>query len=146
MLTGGTGHDVFRWQFSDAGTAAAPARDVIADFDNASYAGDTLDLRDLLIGETHAANVVSIPTVGLANTLGIVASNGNLGSYLHFSLAGTDTVIEISTKGGFSAGYNAGAVDQVITLSDVNLIGGFTSDSQVINDLLQRGKLLVDGS
>jgi hypothetical protein len=32
----------------------------------------------------------------------------------------------------------------VIQISGVDLVGGFTSDSQVIADLLSRGKLVVD--
>ncbi len=147
ILIGGSGHDVFRWQLADRGTAGTPARDVINDFDNASYSGDVLDLRDLLVGETHAANVVSLPgAIGTNNAITITADTGNLGNYLHFSLVGGNTVVEVSSTGGFSGGYAAGAVDQVITLNGVNLIGSFTSDNQVLNDLLQRGKLVTDGS
>ncbi len=145
VLTGGTGHDVFRWQLGDAGTTSAPAHDVISDFDNASYSGDVLDLRDLLVGETHAANTVTLPAASLNNALTITADTGNLASYLHFSTAGSDTVVSISTHGGFAGGYSSGAVDQVITLTGVNLVGGFSTDNQVINDLLNRGKLITDG-
>jgi VCBS repeat-containing protein len=146
-LTGGLGHDVFRWQLADRGTTGNPARDVISDFDNASYSGDVLDLRDLLVGETHAANVVSLPgAIGSNNAITITADTGNLGSYLHFSLVDGNTVVEVSSTGGFSGGYAAGAVDQVITLNGVNLIGSFSTDNQVLNDLLQRGKLVTDGS
>ena len=146
-LTGGLSHDVFRWQLADKGAAGAPARDVISDFDNASYSGDVLDLRDLLVGETHAANVVSLPgAIGTNNAITVTADTGNLGSFLHFSLVGGNTVVEISSTGGFSGGYQSTAVDQVITLSGVNLIGSFTTDNQVLNDLLKRGKLVTDGS
>ena len=69
-----------------------------------------------------------------------------LGNFLHFSLVGGNTVVEISSTGGFSGGYQSTAVDQVITLTGVNLIGGFTTDNQVLNDLLQRGKLVTDGT
>src|SRR5205085_6055583 len=55
MLTGGAGSDVFRWELGDAGPVGTPASDVINGFDNANYSGDVLDLRDLLVGETHAA-------------------------------------------------------------------------------------------
>ncbi|HEV7912711.1 MAG TPA: VCBS domain-containing protein, partial [Albitalea sp.] len=145
-LTGGTGHDVFRWELNDNGVPGTPARDVIADFDNASYAGDVLDLRDILVGETHVANSLVMPVVTTTNALSITASNGNLGNYLHFTVSGGDTVVEISSSGGFSGGYSAGAVDQVITITGVNLVGAFANDSQVINDLLKRGKLLTDGT
>jgi hypothetical protein len=53
-------------------------------------------------------------------------------------------VISISTTGAFSSGFASGSVDQTITLSGVNLVGAFTSDQQIIQDLLQRGKLLTD--
>ncbi len=146
QLTGGAGNDVFRWSLGDAGSTATPAHDVISDFDNTSHAGDVLDLRDLLVGESHAANTTALPaTIGLNNVLTITAHEGNLANYLHFSQAGGDTVIEISSKGGFASGaYDHAAVDQVITLSGVNLIGSFSNDHQVINDLLQRGKLIAD--
>jgi hypothetical protein len=132
---------VFRWELADRGTAGAPARDVIADFDNANYSGDVLDLRDILVGESHAANAISI---GASNAISVTASNGTLGDYLHFSVVGGNTVVEISSTGGFSAGYQASAVDQVITVNNVNLVAGFSNDSQVINDLLKRGKLVTD--
>jgi Ca2+-binding RTX toxin-like protein len=120
-LTGGTGSDVFRWQLGDQGTTASPAADSVADFDNAAT-GDKLDLRDLLVGD----------------------SSTNLSNYVHFSTAGANTVISISTTGAFSSGFVSGSVDQTITLTGVNLVGAFTSDQQIIQDLLQRGKLLTD--
>jgi VCBS repeat-containing protein len=145
-LTGGAGHDVFRWALHDGGGAGAPAHDIIKDFDNANYSGDVLDLRDLLVGETHAANSVVMPGVGSHNTLAVTASEGNLANYLHFDASGGDTVVSISSSGGFSGGYSSGATDQVITIAGVDLVGGFSNDHQVINDLLQRGKLVTDGS
>jgi hypothetical protein len=36
-------------------------------------------------------------------------------------------------------------IDQTIVLQGVNLTSGFTTDTQIINDLLQRGKLITDG-
>jgi T1SS-143 domain-containing protein len=120
-LTGGAGSDVFAWHLADQGIAGTPATDVVTDFNNAS-GGDVLDLRDLLTGE----------------------SSGNLSNYLHFSTSGANTTISISSSGGFSGGYSSGAVDQVITLQGVDLIGGMTTDAQVIADLLNRGKLITD--
>jgi surface adhesion protein len=93
----------------------------VADFENGAT-GDKLDLRDLLVGD----------------------SSTNLSNYLHFSTSGGNTVISISTTGAFSSGFASGSVDQTITLSGVNLVGAFTSDQQIIQDLLQRGKLLTD--
>jgi hypothetical protein len=143
-LTGGTGGDVFAWSFGDEGTTQAPAHDVISDFDNTSYAGDVLDLRDLLDGGSHAANATTVPTGINGDTkVTINTDAGNLADYLHFTKVGSDTVIEISSEGKFTAGSHA-AVDQVITLAGVNLVGSFLNDNQVINDLLARGKLLAD--
>ena len=145
QLTGGSGHDVFRWSLGDAGTAGTPARDVITDFDNTPHSGDVLDLRDLLVGESHAANTVALPaSIGLNNALTITPNEGNLANYLHFSAVGGNTVVEISSTGGFASSYTPAAVDQVITLTGLNLVGSFTNDHQVINDLLQRGKLVTD--
>jgi VCBS repeat-containing protein len=146
MLTGGAGHDVFRWQLADGGTAGTPTHDVITDFNNANYSGDVLDLRDLLVGENHAFNTVTGGgATATTNLLTTVADTGNLGNYLHFSVTGGSTVVEISSTGGFSSGYVAGAVDQVITLAGVNLVTGFANDAAIINDLFKRGKLVTDG-
>jgi VCBS repeat-containing protein len=143
-LTGGAGSDVFRWQLADRGTAGTPARDVITDFNGAGYSGDVIDLRDLLVGETHQANVITFPNAGGALT--ITADVGNLGNYLHFSTVSGNTVIEISSTGAFgTGGYASTKVDQVITLSNVNLLAGFSSDAQVIEDLFKRGKIITDG-
>ncbi len=152
-LTGGAGHDVFRWALGDGGTAGTPARDTIVDFDNANYSGDVLDLRDLLAGETHTFNVISNAGAGAGttgtNTLVTTADAGNLSNYLHFSTTTsggtTSTVIEISSSGQFGSGYASSKVDQVITLTGVNLTTGFSSDNAIIADLFQRGKLVTDG-
>jgi hypothetical protein len=86
-----------------------------------------IDLRDLLQGESHGAATV-----------------GNLQNYLHFETAGGNTTVQISSTGGFVNGYNAGAVDQTIVLQGVNLLAGMSTDQQVIQDLLDRGKLVTD--
>jgi surface adhesion protein len=107
--------------------AGSPAADTVQDFDN-SASGDRLDLRDLLQGETDDAM--------------------SLTNFLHFSQSGSDLVIQVSSAGGFAGGYNAGAVDQTITLqgqwSDITGSGSLSSDQQIIQDLLARGKLITD--
>ena len=124
-LTGGADADTFAWTLSDRGTPGSAPIDTITDFANGA-GGDRLDLRDLLNGE----------------------NSGNLADYLHFTTAGSTptstTTISISSTGGFAAGYVPGAVDQVIQISGVNLVGGMSSDTQVIADLISRGKLVVD--
>jgi surface adhesion protein len=128
-LTGGAGSDVFRWELADRGAAGMPATDTVADFDNAA-GGDVLDLRDLLQGESLQGGAV-----------------GNLTNYLHFAQSGGNTVIQISASGGFSSGFNAGAIDQTIVLTGVDVTGaGTRTDQQIIQDLLTRGKLITDGA
>jgi VCBS repeat-containing protein len=146
VMTGLGGHDVFHWSLSDQGSTRNPARDIVtnfgADTPGVSRSGDVLDLRDLLVGELHTPNAGNLPGA-------VTADVGNLDQYLHFSLTGTgtdaSTVIAVSSSGGYTGGvYNAGAVNQVITLAGVNLIAGFTTDHQVLDDLLKRGKLVTD--
>ena len=138
--------DVFKWEAGDQGTTAAPARDVIKDFDAASvkHGGDVLNLAGLLVGEGR-----------------IGFSTGNLTNYLHFALVTengiTSTVISISSNGGYIGGYSANVAsktDQVIVLEGVNLVDGVNSygqsvkntDQQIIQDLLNKGKLEVDSA
>ena len=131
-LTGGLGSDTFKWSLGDAGTTGKPAVDAITDFDKAAAisGGDVLDLRDLLQGESHTGT-----------------SAGNLGSYLHFEKSGSDTVVHISSNGGYTGGsFNAGATDQKIVLQGVDLTnsGALNTDAQIIQDLLTKGKLSAD--
>ncbi|MFD1262626.1 Ig-like domain-containing protein, partial [Thauera mechernichensis] len=125
-LYGGAGADVFKWQFGDQGSTSAPAVDVVKDFSVSQ--GDVLDLRDLLIGESHQ---------------GIDA--GNLADYLDFSFepgagsaAGT-TVIAVKTQGAAMTGP-----DQIIRLEGVDLLGGLADDNQIIQNLLSSGRLITD--
>ncbi len=131
-LAGGAGSDVFRWEFADRGVTGAPAVDTVVDFNNAlpSAGGDVLDLRDLLQGETLVGGVA-----------------GNLTSYIHLTASGSDTLIQVSSAGGFASGFNVGATDQTVLLQGVDLTSaGTLSDQQIIQDLLTRGKLVVDGA
>jgi Ca2+-binding RTX toxin-like protein len=138
-LTGGLGSDVFQWKLGDGGTAGSPAVDTITDFGTATRAagGDVLDLRDLLVGERA----------------GTILGQDNLANFLHFEKSGADTIVHISTTGGFSSDPHAvgspsstvlGAADQKIVLSGVDMIGVYTTDQQVIQDLLSKGKLNTD--
>ncbi len=91
------------------------------------------------------ANTVALPaSIGLDNALTITPHEGKLANYLHFSAVGGNTVVEISSTGSFSSSYKPAAVDQVITLTGLNLVGSFSNEHPVINDLLQRGKLVTD--
>jgi len=121
-LTGGLGADTFRWELGDGGTTAAPAIDTVKDFDNVANS-DKLDLRDLLVGESHTGT-----------------SAGNLASFLHFTYSsGTNTTtVEVKSSSALAA------PDQIINLEGVNLVGTFTSDAAIIQDLFTRGKLVTD--
>ncbi|WP_077592468.1 tandem-95 repeat protein [Polaromonas sp. A23] len=138
-LTGGAGADIFAWELNDGGTAGAPVTDTVTDFDLATRAagGDVLDLRDLLVGETA----------------GSLLGQDNLANFLHFEKSGADTIVHISTTGGFASdphtvgapsGVVTGAEDQRIVLSGIDMIGAYTTDQQVIQDLLTKGKLNTD--
>lgn len=135
--------DVFVWRLGDQGSAGTPAVDTIHNFATAAAGfntngGDVLDLGDLLQGEA----------VGPANDA------GNLANYLHFEITGGDTIIHISHTGGFAAdshsiggSYTSAAETQQIILSAVNLqslYSGATTDRQIISQLLNNNKLIVD--
>ncbi|MDZ4262981.1 MAG: Ig-like domain-containing protein, partial [Pseudomonadota bacterium] len=135
--------DVFVWSLGDQGAAGTPAADIINNFStsnpgNNTNGGDVLDLRDLLQGEHVGPN----------------NGAGNLADYLHFEIAGSDTIIHISHTGGFSgdshtvgAGYTGSAETQKITLTGVDLqslYNGATTDQQIITQLLNNNKLITD--
>ncbi|HEO98974.1 MAG TPA: type I secretion C-terminal target domain-containing protein, partial [Epsilonproteobacteria bacterium] len=128
-LSGGSGNDTFIWEEGDEGSVGSPATDTITDFNKqpVSGGGGIVDLRGLLQGEAGRGNTA-----------------GNLTDYMHFEISGSDTILYISTTGGFSGGFAMGAVDQQITFTGVDLIGDFTTDEEVIAQLLANGNLIVD--
>lgn len=119
VLSGGAGADTFVWQLGDAGTSGTPAQDVVTDFETAV---DKLDLSDLLQGEE--------------------AAGSDLSDYLHFEDSGADTVIHISSTGGYDGGFSNGATDQTITLTGVQLPG--SNDSDIAQQMVTNGQLDVD--
>lgn len=126
ILWGGAGSDIFRWEFGDQGTVDAPAIDHVMDFNQLApvgAGGDVLDLRDLLQGEYHLGS-----------------DPGNLTQYLHFETTAGKTTIHINPLG------NGTAVTQQIVLDGVDLSHGghFVNNTEIIQNLLQQGKLLVD--
>jgi Ca2+-binding RTX toxin-like protein len=134
-LTGGLGADIFVWKLGDAGAVGAPATDTITDFNAGARAsgGDVLDLRDLLTGETA----------------GTLLGQDNLSNYLHFEKNGANTVVHVSTNGGYAGGYTPGVEDQTIVLSgqDLYAAAGLSlaaTDQQIIQDMLNKGKLITD--
>ncbi|WP_369751044.1 beta strand repeat-containing protein [Methylotenera sp. 73s] len=127
-MTGGLGADVFKWELADKGAVGTPAADIVTDFDVASRiaGGDVLDLRDILTGENHTTGT------------------GNLTNYLHFEKSGANTIVHISDSGAYAGGFNSANDVQIVTLQNVDLIGSFTNDQQVIADLLSKQKLVTD--
>jgi hypothetical protein len=87
-------------------------------------------LRDLLSGENH------------------VTGAGNLANYLHFEKVvvgpDTNTVIHVSSQGEFAAGFNSAKEVQTITLLGVDLVGSNSNDQLIIQDMLNKGKLITD--
>jgi Ca2+-binding RTX toxin-like protein len=128
-LTGGSGNDTFLWEKGDQGTVVAPAVDTITDFSKQPVAGggDILDLRGLLVGELAKGTSI-----------------GNLANYLYFVFDGTNTILYISTAGTLSAATPATTSDQHITFSNVDLVGSYTTQQEIISNLLKNGNLLVD--
>jgi Mg-chelatase subunit ChlD len=130
-LTGGLLSDTFEWTLADKGSPGAPAVDRVTDFSTAAAAsgGDVLDLRDLLSAENHDVGT------------------GNLTNFLHFEKSGADTKVHISSTGGFVNGYVTGAEDQTVILENADLyaaVGINATDQQIIQDLLNKGKLITD--
>jgi Ca2+-binding RTX toxin-like protein len=135
-LIGGTGSDIFEWNLADKGTPGAPAIDTITGFVYNATKVDSLDLRDLLAGEASTElNTGSTPNIG------------NLLDYLNIQVSGADTVINVSSTGGFTGGtYSAGAEDQRIVLTNVNLFTatGTGNEGALIQEMLKNGSLIVD--
>jgi Ca2+-binding RTX toxin-like protein len=131
-LTGGAGADVFAWSF-----------DTITDFNPApvSASGDVLDLRDLLVGEHTGTSTATAPN----------GTVGNLQNFLDFNVTGGNTEIRVSSGGQFANGtYAAGSEDQRIVLQGVDIrsslsLAATATDAQIIQELLNRGKLIADG-
>ncbi|NCS66236.1 MAG: type I secretion C-terminal target domain-containing protein, partial [Betaproteobacteria bacterium] len=109
------GADTLRWVLGDA--TGSPT-DTVTGF---STANDTLDLRDLLVGELH---------VGV--------DPGNLASYLSFNYAGGNTTINVTT-------HDASSTTQSIVLNGVDLTSNNSMPAdQIIQNLLTSGKLITD--
>jgi Ca2+-binding RTX toxin-like protein len=151
-LTGGTGKDIFEWNLADRGTAGTPAVDAVTDF---TYSGsttssavpfgdllaqrtDSLDLRDLLVGEQSSLlNTGNVPVIG------------NLQNYIDITASGGTTTLRISSTGGFTGGtYNAAAEDQRIVLTGTDLFTatgvGAGNEAELLRRLLANGTLVTD--
>ena len=169
-LTGGAGNDIFEWGLADKGTLGTPNIDTITDFTYANNAygtsnvtltdgttksfqdatnlhGDSIDLRDLLIGE-QSTEVVTNGTPQI----------GNLLKFIDFQVVGSDTIMHISSNALSTGGFNGtnatatnfvtGQEDQRIIFTGVNLytVTGATAgnETQLLQALLKNGTLVVD--
>jgi hypothetical protein len=131
--TAKTHAEVFEWHLSDSAANdqhPGPSIDVINDF---QVQADSLDLRDLLVGESHLGQDL-----------------GNLANFLSVNVVGGDTEIRISSTGGFEDGqYNSAAEDQRIVLDNVDLVASLSltpesSNHDIITAMLNNGKLITD--
>ncbi|MDO7710715.1 MAG: type I secretion C-terminal target domain-containing protein, partial [Pseudomonadota bacterium] len=125
-LTGAEGSDTFMWVRGDEGTGAT---DIVTDFTVGS-GGDTLNLADLLQGET-------------------AAGTGTLDDYLTVTFSGGDTTITADIDGGGSGSTTQTIVLQGVDLTDPTVWGGVITDpslssTQVIDNLLANNNLITD--
>jgi len=128
LLYGGEGKDIFAWSPTDIGTPGNPAVDTIADFNN-----DRIDLSNLLDGGVGDKNDV-----------------GNLLSYINVSKEGSDTVLRISSQGGFDNGeYLPTREDQRIVIENVDLTvqaGSDVDQARTLLNMLKNDNLNVNGN
>ncbi|WP_448218733.1 VCBS domain-containing protein [Endozoicomonas sp. 2B-B] len=115
ILTGGDDSDTFVWLSSDLGSAAAPAEDVIKDF-NTGSGGDIIDLSDVLVDN-------STP----------------LDQYLSLNFDNGDTTIEVmpDADGDITQKIKLEGVD-------LSGYGGGSTDAQILNNLISDGNLQID--
>ncbi|KGE03120.1 retention module-containing protein [Pseudohaliea rubra] len=119
VLLASEGDDVFAFDLAAADDSVSDIRIAGFGMDGA----DSLDLRDLLVGEEAA---------------------DNLGAYLDVSYDGANTIIKVSAEGGFTGGeVVARYVDQTITLEGVDLVGDL-GGTDAIQAMIDAGKLTVD--
>ncbi|MDD2874490.1 MAG: type I secretion C-terminal target domain-containing protein [Azoarcus sp.] len=124
-LLGDLGADTFVWKLNDGGTVGAPAVDTVGDFKLGDYTGsgdvDRLDLADLLQTGTSAT---------IDNFLSVEQVAGN-------------TVLHVSSSGGFAGGYDAGAEDQTVVLQNVTFDSAMSSHD-IISQLITNNQLQID--
>ncbi|MDX1733557.1 MAG: type I secretion C-terminal target domain-containing protein, partial [Halioglobus sp.] len=118
------GDDIFAFELAEAGSPGLAQHDTIVQF--GAQGTDVLDVSDLLVDATP----------GEGDDI------GDLDRFLNVTSNGSDSVLRISSDGGFTDGvFDPGAVDQTITLVGVDL----GSDSaQAIRDMLSSGQLQAE--
>jgi VCBS repeat-containing protein len=126
-LTGGLGDDVFAWSLADANS-----NDVITDFE----VTDTDNSGDLSAAEILDTNT-TIDAIDLSDLL-VGEESNPITDYLSVTYDGTNTIINVTPDG------SGGATSQSITVEGVDLTGGLTDQTTIIQNLLDGGKLVVD--
>ncbi len=129
LLYGGEGKDIFAWSPEDIGTPGNPEVDTIADF---KHQNDRIDLSSLLEGVEVGQRDI-----------------GNLLSYINVGKEGSDTVLHISSQGGFDNGeYHPGKEDQRIVIENVDLTvqtGSDVDQARTLLNMLKNDNLNVNG-
>jgi hypothetical protein len=119
-MTGGTGADVFKWSLGETGS------DVIKDFTLAA-AGDVLDLKDLLVGESVAP--------------------ASLDDYLDFSANGAgNTVITVDANGAAASGTGQTITLENVTFASLQASASYSGGAGSLSDIAIITKLLADGN
>ena len=126
LLIGGSGQDAFVWNTGEQGA------DRILDFTPGGGAGDVLDLRDLLSGETPDS---------LADYLNfaVVDSGGALSTLVSVSPSGTGPATQSIELSGIDLAAHYG-----VTPGADGAVSGGVDTARIINGLLGDNALLVD--
>ncbi|MGB1237023.1 MAG: Ig-like domain-containing protein [Pseudomonadales bacterium] len=115
--------DIFVFHEDAISDAGQPHFEVIASFDQAK--GDTLDLSEIL-------------------QLDSTDEQQSLDQYIHFEQDGDATKVMINSQGLFTDGEVAGKAEQVITLENTDLVGGFSNDQEIIDHLIDNKMLIIN--
>ncbi len=128
MLFGGAGDDVFKWELADPDDPAST--DVVKDFGLGGadpLGADQLDLSDLLSESNLEGDITEYLHIGLNEENGM-----------------TSTVIKVSTTG--ELGADGSGYDHEIVIENADLMGSYTDQNHLIQNLINDGKLKVDSS
>ncbi|MBC41656.1 MAG: hypothetical protein CML19_05420, partial [Pusillimonas sp.] len=128
VLFGGAGDDVFKWELADPDDPAST--DVVKDFGLGGadpLGADQLDLSDLLSESNLEGDITEYLHIGLNEENGM-----------------TSTVIKVSTTG--ELGADGSGYDHEIVIENADLMGSYTDQNHLIQNLINDGKLKVDSS
>nr|MDT0250593.1 type I secretion C-terminal target domain-containing protein [Endozoicomonas sp.] len=124
-LLGDIGDDIFTVDHDDTTVTGGSGADVI----HLNVSGSANDVADLIITDFHADEGDKLVLDDL-----LVNPDNSLDDYLHFTTEGNDTVMEVSPQAD-------GDVSQRVTFKDVDLFSLGSTDSDIINNLLDNGNI-----